>query len=237
MYGFARVKLCEHITQSQCWAGPALFFRCFLGNCHSPVEAGWRKVEVKQQQPLNWEQYSQIFSSIERKLCHQLRLSSLSALRLNMSWLNCVGEKNSLLCTFCGRVHCVSFYLFRALQGVMLYLSGHMQNLNVLWLKRCSQSSLLITCNTCPTVFSSPLWPHLILGKQGWLCYVPWGHWTHTGLDHGGKKNITKIRSAGVTQEHFCQIWTHLLSGGSHWAGLWPHQVTSAVWEVCEGPQ
>lgn len=48
---------------------------------------------MKQQQALNCEQYSQIFSPIERKLCHQLRLSSLAALRLNMSWLDCVGEK------------------------------------------------------------------------------------------------------------------------------------------------
>lgn len=84
-----------------------------------------------------------------------------------MSWLHCVGEKNTLLCTSSGRVHCVSFYLFRALQGVMLYLSGHMQYLNAPRLKRCSQSSLLITCNTRPTVFSSPFWPHLTRGNTG----------------------------------------------------------------------
>lgn len=121
---------------------------------------------MKQQQALNCEQYSQIFSPIERKLCHQLRLSSLAALRLNMSWLDCVGEKKkALLCTSCGRVHCVSFYLCGALEGVTLYLSGHMKYLNAPRLERCFQSALLITCNTRQTVFSSPSWPHLTRGR------------------------------------------------------------------------
>lgn len=144
-------------------------------------------------------------------------------------------KKKPLLCTSCGRVHCVSFDLFRALQGVGLYLSGYMQYLNAPWLKRCSQSSLLITCNTCPTVFSllaPPDWwenraafvmcPEVTELTQAWIM---------------GEKNIAKIRSAGVTQEHFCQIWTHLLSGGSYWVGLWPHQVTSAGLRGVWGPK
>lgn len=146
-----------------------------------------------------------------------------------MSWLHCVGEKNTFLCTSSGRVHCVSFHLFRALQGVMLYLSGHMQYLNAPRLKRCSQSSLLITCNTRPTVFCSPFWPHLTRGNTGLplLCALRSLNSHRPGS--WGEKNITKIRSAGGTQEHFCQIWMHLLSGGRYWVGLWPHQVTSAV--------
>lgn len=44
-----------------------------------------------------------------------------------MSWPKCVGLKKNPLEEF---VKYVSFYLFRTLQGIKLYLSGHMQYLN-----------------------------------------------------------------------------------------------------------
>lgn len=53
-----------------------------------------------------------------------------------MSWLKCVGEggekKNPppFASAFKKFIKYISFYLFRALQGIKFYLSGHMQYLN-----------------------------------------------------------------------------------------------------------
>lgn len=82
----------------------------------------WEGGGEAEQQLLNREQYSQMFTPIERIRCNRFRLLSPLALRLNLSWAKCVGgEKKThkppkiLL----GKVHYVFFFICLGLYGVL----------------------------------------------------------------------------------------------------------------------